>query len=344
MIFGMVRAVSQADAALIAQLAEQGLRASPSQLERWRATGLLPKPLVTRLGNAGSSSSYPPSAAEIAAALARHSNRRRGPAELAVLLLLDGLPVSDEVLVSAVRELVEQFVADASKHGLATPAPGEDVLGEAETLAAKEVARGGEHVRRMRRNLRKHPLPQTTSDNRDAVLEGSLTTMFRLLLGELPEDDDSLRELLHALGSNGIFETAPGAHGPVADRDVGSLRCGLQMMSIDALTATAAAATAQQLRASAAFVVPLMRALGQLPAPLGYHLGQPDGVAFDANEAKAVAVLTVAWLPLWAVTPGSDPTAVLQTLAAVGTMTADEAATAIGAATFLQQNPIPLPD
>ena len=340
----MVRGVSQADLALIAQLTERGLRASPSQLERWRAVGLLPKPFVTRLGNAGSSSSYPPSAAGIAVALARHANHRRSPAELAVLLLVDGLPVSDEVLVSAVRQLVGRFVAEADKHGLATPAPGEDVLGEAEALAAKEAARGGEHVRRMRRNLRTHPPPQTTSDNRDAVLEGSLTTMFRLLLGELPENDDSLRELLHALGSNGIFETAPGANGPVADRDVGSLRPGLQAMSVDTLTATAAAATAQQLRASAAFVVPLMRALGQVPPPFAYYVGQPDGITFDPADAKTVAALAVAWLPLWAVTPDSDPASVLQTLANVGAMTAEEAATAIAAATFLRQNPIPSPD
>jgi hypothetical protein len=33
---------SRADAALLAALARQGLHASPYQLERWRATGLLP--------------------------------------------------------------------------------------------------------------------------------------------------------------------------------------------------------------------------------------------------------------------------------------------------------------
>lgn len=47
-------------------------------------------------------------------------------------------------------------------------------------------------------------------------------------------------------------------------------------------------------------------------------------------------------LPMWAVTLDGDLTPVLQALADVGTITAEEGTTAVAAAKFLRQNPISL--
>src|SRR4051812_45062877 len=70
-------APSRADRALIDGLAEQGVRVSPSQLERWRHAGLLPRVRVVREGWGGSEvPPHPSSVVEAAAVLAQYGRGR----------------------------------------------------------------------------------------------------------------------------------------------------------------------------------------------------------------------------------------------------------------------------
>jgi hypothetical protein len=71
-------AISGADAALIAALADRGLAVSPYQLERWRTAGLVPRNHRRSLGRGkGSTSQLDDAAVDRAAALAERARQGR---------------------------------------------------------------------------------------------------------------------------------------------------------------------------------------------------------------------------------------------------------------------------
>src|SRR6266545_8007212 len=110
---------SRADVALLAALAGQGLHASPYQLERWRAAGLLPRNRRRGLGRGrGSASELDETAvasASVLARLARQGRRRVGSHVIERFAL--GLPTAeDEVRAAFAAELdrvIERLAGDA---------------------------------------------------------------------------------------------------------------------------------------------------------------------------------------------------------------------------------------
>jgi hypothetical protein len=234
-------AVSKADQALIAEVAAHGVSISATKLERWRSVGLMPKPAVVHLGARGTSTTYLPEAVEVAAAIGRLSRRGLPFRTVAVSLFFEGYPVPDELLTDGFRTLVHQFTANFATM-LAQLRPdvlGDgDLLADAEVIATRAIAENGRSVRRMRRNLRANPPPDVTPANREAALVGVLASMVRFAIGELPESDDSLTEMVAAIGAQGGFEKPAWAETPLVSEEVGDLREVLASSSLDMWTIT----------------------------------------------------------------------------------------------------------
>ena len=95
---------SAADQALIAKLAASGLHVTPTQLERWRHRGLIPRPRVTRLEFGGSRVSDHPRAVERACRLlAEYSTRGRPWQIVAVAIFEESIDITESALRAAVR-------------------------------------------------------------------------------------------------------------------------------------------------------------------------------------------------------------------------------------------------
>lgn len=129
---------SQADTALLAALAEQGLHASPYQLERWRAAGLLPRNRRRGLGRGhGSASELDESAvahASVLARIARQGQRLAGGHVIERFAL--GLPAAE-------HEVRAAFTAELDKltDRLAGDAPDTDDGWQQRYDAAARIAR-----------------------------------------------------------------------------------------------------------------------------------------------------------------------------------------------------------
>jgi len=110
---------SRADVALLAALASQGLHASPYQLERWRAAGLLPRNRRRGLGRGrGSASELDETAVASASVLARLARQgRRLVGSHVIERFAVGLPAAeDEVRAAFATELdrvIERLAGDA---------------------------------------------------------------------------------------------------------------------------------------------------------------------------------------------------------------------------------------
>lgn len=93
---------SQADLALIAEVAAHGFDVSAYQLERWRIAGLLANPTRVWLGRGrGSVSIYPPEALQSALFLAEHGGQGRSRHRAALGLFVSGLPVREDAVRDA---------------------------------------------------------------------------------------------------------------------------------------------------------------------------------------------------------------------------------------------------
>ncbi|MFJ8745771.1 hypothetical protein ACIRL2_41240 [Embleya sp. NPDC127516] len=196
---------SRADRDLINQAAERGSTISAAQLERWRRVELLPRPVVRRLGYAGSETVYPPGTVEIVRALARHSRRGRGTHDLALLLFFDRAPVPDHVLTTAVHEACLVFhrslVARIAPH---RHSGGDDWLldaefEEAEAMARSIVATERSFIRDMRHNLRS-VRPRASMRQLDDVLVGVLTAIAH---PPVDPDEELVRDIVGAMGLSG---------------------------------------------------------------------------------------------------------------------------------------------
>jgi hypothetical protein len=322
-------AVSKADQALIAEVAAHGVSISATKLERWRSVGLMPKPAVAHLGARGTSTTYLPEAVEIAAAIGRLSRRGLPFRTVAVSLFFEGYPVPDELLTAGFRTLVRQFAANFAiiRAQLRPDVPDDgDLLADAEVIATWAIAENGWSVRRMRRNLRANPPPDVTPANREAVLEGVLASMVRFAIGELPESDDSLKEVVAAIGAQGAFEKATWAETPLVSEAVGDLREVLASSSLDMIVSLVDRVSAADLRHARAIFVPVMGLL-QIPEPVRYYFGTPgDALKFPLNT-QMLAVIFMAGMLMW-LSVDAEPEGLYDVLARNGRATDDEVATA----------------
>jgi hypothetical protein len=93
---------SAADAALIAAAGERGAAPTPTQLERWRAAGLLPRNEQRGAGRGrGSVSTVPPEAADLVIWLGAHARPGRPLGDLALEAFGAGLPIPEATLRAA---------------------------------------------------------------------------------------------------------------------------------------------------------------------------------------------------------------------------------------------------
>ncbi|MEV1013198.1 hypothetical protein AB0I89_26635 [Micromonospora sp. NPDC049801] len=104
---------SAADAALIAATGECGAAPTPTQLERWRAGGLLPRNVQHGAGQGrGSVSTVPPGAVELAIWLTAHARPGRRPDDLALEAFAAGLPVPEPTVRAALVAASTDFRLD----------------------------------------------------------------------------------------------------------------------------------------------------------------------------------------------------------------------------------------
>lgn len=322
--------VSKADQALIAEVAARGVSISATKLERWRSVGLMPKPAVDRLGARGTSTTYLPEAVEIAAAIGRLSRRGLPFRTVAVSLFSEGYPVPDELLTAGFRTLVRQFAADfATIRAQLRPdvAGVDDLLADAEVMARRAIAGNGWSVRRMRHNLRANPPPDVTPANREAVLEGVVASMVRFMFGELPESDDSLIEMVAAIGAQGAFEKARWAEAPLVSEEVGDLRVGLASSSVEMIVSLVDRVSAADLRHGRVIFVPVVQGLSQIPEPVRYYFGSPGDALRMPLDTQMFAVLFMAGMLMW-LSVDAAPEALYDALARNGLVTDDEVAEA----------------
>lgn len=101
--------VGGATAALIAALAERGVRASPYQIERWRASGELARPVRHGRGRGRGVVSEPPDESTVQAAMMLATASRRGSRRYGVHPVerfAAGLPVPDDVIRGAIDDVL----------------------------------------------------------------------------------------------------------------------------------------------------------------------------------------------------------------------------------------------
>lgn len=157
----MRSAPTGADLALLGRLAEQGYKASRSQLERWRQRGLLPRAQVRRERWGGSEVlPHPQETYDLAAVLSQWSGRGRPWQTAAAALFEEGLPVSaDSIRATAVwlmevtrRHVQRRWQAAAQE----VPPDPEDPHGEAIDIGfgAAELVRTARSSRALYRVVR----------------------------------------------------------------------------------------------------------------------------------------------------------------------------------------------
>ncbi|MEV4511582.1 hypothetical protein AB0K00_21725 [Dactylosporangium sp. NPDC049525] len=101
--------ISSADAALLAAVQAQGVTATPTQLERWRSAGLLQRNVRSSLGRGrGSVSMAPADAVASVVWLAQHGRQGARPWHLALEAFAHGLPLSEQTIRSAWRNVVKR--------------------------------------------------------------------------------------------------------------------------------------------------------------------------------------------------------------------------------------------
>jgi hypothetical protein len=262
----------------------------------------MPKPVVDRLGARGTSTTYLPDAVEIAAAIGRLSRRGLPFRTVAVSLFSQGYPVPDELLTAGFRTLVRRFAADfATIRAQLRPdvAGVDDLLADAEVMARRAIAGNGWSVRRMRHNLRANPPPDVTPANRDAVLEGVVASMVRFMFGELPESDDSLIEMVAAIGAQKAFEKARWAEAPLVSEEVGDLRVGLASSSLDLIVSLFDRVSAADLRHGRVIFMPVVQGLSQIPEPVRCYFGSPGDAVRMPLDTQMFAVLFMAGMLMW---------------------------------------------
>ncbi|MEU7086902.1 hypothetical protein [Streptomyces achromogenes] len=110
---------SAADQQLIDHAARHGLSVSEKRLAVWRRAGLLPANVHGGgLGRGkGSTSSPPPESYDLVLALARRAGRGKRPADLALLLFADGLPVPEPTVRAAFRNAVDTIAIPGDYDG-----------------------------------------------------------------------------------------------------------------------------------------------------------------------------------------------------------------------------------
>lgn len=130
---------SAADGALIVHAAIQGLAVTPTQLERWRAGGLLPANVRSYPGR-GSRSSPAEGAEDLVVWLAGNARRGRRPRDLALLAFAAGLAVPEPTVRAAFLAAVDRVSLGPDEHQRAGAAidPGD----WAADVAARALDRG----------------------------------------------------------------------------------------------------------------------------------------------------------------------------------------------------------
>jgi hypothetical protein len=193
-LMARAREPSAAARELAGELAARGLNVGYRSIEDWAGRGLAPAPARQSLGQGrGTTSAYPPGAADRYAAVA--SVMRRGlPWQIAVLkLLVRGYLPADENLVRvAFRDMLAADV----------PGPGEDALGCAERVAGRVVAAGTGQpfLRAFRRNLRRSAAIFEPGSEIGAAVAGVVATLNLAVMGEPAWSDGALAEMMAAFG------------------------------------------------------------------------------------------------------------------------------------------------
>ncbi len=104
---------STADTALIAAAGKRGAAPTPTQLERWRAAGLLPRNEQHGAGQGrGSVSTVPTGAVDLVVWLSAHARPGRRPRDLALEAFAAGLPVPELTVREAWLATVTDFRLD----------------------------------------------------------------------------------------------------------------------------------------------------------------------------------------------------------------------------------------
>jgi len=113
--------VTQADRGLLGALADRGHQATPSQLKRWRAAGLLAPPLQRGAGRGKGrpSESYPPEAVEQAASIIELLGHSVPLKQMAVAMLVRGAPVTEKAVRESFLDILAEPPSNADDDELA---------------------------------------------------------------------------------------------------------------------------------------------------------------------------------------------------------------------------------
>lgn len=129
---------SAADTALIAAAAEYGVAPTPTQLERWRAAGLLPRNQQHGAGRGrGSVSTTAPGTLDLVVWLTTHARPGRRPDDVALQAFAVGLPIPERTVRRAwLAAAATNTHLDAITEPLDAPEPGDRIAEAAEQVAA----------------------------------------------------------------------------------------------------------------------------------------------------------------------------------------------------------------
>ena len=187
---------SRADAVLIRQLEDEGLSVSPFQLERWRASGLLPRNRRRGLGRARGSVSEPDDSTLVtAAALARLSRPGRALTGGDVLsLFAQGEPLPEPLVRAAYTARLDRL-----ERVLAADADTTDAGFQQRYDAADRVARRASHPD-SRDLLEAHLGLPGHGASRDR-LRAAIRAITMASAGEAETDAQGLAEAFDALGA-----------------------------------------------------------------------------------------------------------------------------------------------
>jgi hypothetical protein len=145
---------SEADQQLIADAGRRGATVTARQLERWRASGLLPPNIRRYPGRGrGSTSQPPPGAAGLVAWLAGNARPGRRPGDLALLAFAEGLAVPENTARAAFAAAVTsiRLPIEAAMPGAAP----EDVA-DAAVAAGQQITMVPARIRRIDHALARH--------------------------------------------------------------------------------------------------------------------------------------------------------------------------------------------
>ncbi|MFB6392391.1 hypothetical protein [Polymorphospora lycopeni] len=136
------RQASVADTALIAAASERGAAPTATQLERWRAAGLLPRNEQRGAGRGrGSVSTTPPESIDLVMWLSAHARPGRRPGDLALEAFGAGLPVPEPTVRRAFRAAATGSRLDALLEPGDVTDRSEWIAGVAQELAAEHSGR-----------------------------------------------------------------------------------------------------------------------------------------------------------------------------------------------------------